>query len=283
MTVPPVQYVTTGDGYRIAYTVAGDGPPLVCMPSPLNHLRLQWKASGTFHFLYEYLMATYKLVCYDSRGQGMSTRGLGEDFRIENFETDLEAVVDAENLDRFVLLGPHGWGRVAVRYAEHHPERLFGLILWNANTGDASMDTRYNPSHFADLARDDWDAFVETIGRITWASEDPILATTFVREATTQEDWLRRAEAWKRYNIADSLPSIRVPTLVMSPTSDHYPMARAETGVQIAARIPGARLEIYNDPGGLLSHGTEEPPAVALINDFVKGLDLPVPAKQAST
>jgi hypothetical protein len=43
MSSPPVHYVRTEDGYRIAYMEAGHGVPLVQMPLPFNHLTLMWQ------------------------------------------------------------------------------------------------------------------------------------------------------------------------------------------------------------------------------------------------
>jgi hypothetical protein len=61
-------------------------------------------------------------------------------------------------------------------------------------------------------------------------------------------------------------------------------MAREVSSKSIAERIPGARLELYYDPEGLLSPGPEVPPAVALILDFVEGLGLePVQTQHATS
>src|SRR4051812_18648087 len=38
-----IQFFTTGDGVRIAYTMGGDGPPLVRAVDWFNHLEFEWK------------------------------------------------------------------------------------------------------------------------------------------------------------------------------------------------------------------------------------------------
>ena len=43
MNVPPVQYVTTSDGYDIAYTVCGEGRPLILGPGPVHSLNWMWR------------------------------------------------------------------------------------------------------------------------------------------------------------------------------------------------------------------------------------------------
>ena len=78
MEPPAVQYVTTSDGYDIAYTISGEGPPLVLTPTPFGHLSNDWQ--WWKRSLLEALTQRFRLVRYDSRGQGMSSRGLGEGF-----------------------------------------------------------------------------------------------------------------------------------------------------------------------------------------------------------
>src|SRR5437763_1878261 len=88
MDAPPVRFVTTKDGYDIAYTICGEGQPFVFMPFPNNHLQLNWQ-SRRRRDLMERLSAHFKLVLYDSRGQGMSTRGLPENHSLTDYVTDL--------------------------------------------------------------------------------------------------------------------------------------------------------------------------------------------------
>src|SRR5262245_9706553 len=102
MDAPPVQYVTTSDGYDIAYMVIGSGPAFVWMPMPLNHLLHMWNARSVF---FEALSNSCKLVLYDSRGQGLSSRGISPEVGLEDYARDLMAVADAASLDKFALLG----------------------------------------------------------------------------------------------------------------------------------------------------------------------------------
>ena len=74
MEPPPVQYVRTADGLDIAFTVAGQGLPFVFMPWPFSHRGLWWETAFG-RPLAEALAQRFKLVQYDSRGQGMSTEG----------------------------------------------------------------------------------------------------------------------------------------------------------------------------------------------------------------
>src|SRR5687768_11059713 len=102
MEPPPVQYVRTSDGYSVAYAVAGTGIPYVYMPFSFCHVQLAWEFPSTAPWLEE-LAGRFRLVQYDPRGSGMSSRGLSKDHTAEDMCLDLEAVVDQLALDRFVL------------------------------------------------------------------------------------------------------------------------------------------------------------------------------------
>ena len=75
MVAPAVQYVTTADGYSIAYGVSGDGPPLVFLPLTFSHVQLFWSGDTNLRAWLVGLSERFRLVQYDGRGQGMSTRG----------------------------------------------------------------------------------------------------------------------------------------------------------------------------------------------------------------
>lgn len=94
MSSPPGHHVRTADGYRIAYMESGHGVPLVQMPLPLNHLTLMWRTE-TRRRLFEGLAERFCLMQYDGRGESMSDRRLPDTLRIEDFDQDLESVVNA--------------------------------------------------------------------------------------------------------------------------------------------------------------------------------------------
>jgi pimeloyl-ACP methyl ester carboxylesterase len=60
-------------------------------------------------------------------------------------------VVDALELDRFVLLGVFNSGPAALTYAARHPERIAGLVLWCAY---ASGETTSAPASSVDTGLD---------------------------------------------------------------------------------------------------------------------------------
>ena len=69
-----IQYVTTSDGIRIAYSVTGSGPALVFVTEPvISHTDLEWS-----HPIFGAMLASAgggnTLVRYDSRGTGLSDR-----------------------------------------------------------------------------------------------------------------------------------------------------------------------------------------------------------------
>ena len=118
MEPPPVQFARTSDGYSIAYGVCGQGFPLVAVPVVWNHFSLQWK-TGIRRQQFDAFASRYKLILYDSRGQGLSSRGLAESLSVDDFVLDLEAVVERLGLKRFVLYAPFR-GLVGVRFAARH-------------------------------------------------------------------------------------------------------------------------------------------------------------------
>src|SRR5687768_8276794 len=103
MEPPAVLYVDTKDGMNLAYAVSGEGPPLVFMPFPFNHLRDMWSANTHNRRLYEALATRFRLIQYDSRGHGLSQRGLPDTFAMSDYLIDLDTIIVRLQLDRFLL------------------------------------------------------------------------------------------------------------------------------------------------------------------------------------
>jgi pimeloyl-ACP methyl ester carboxylesterase len=92
----------------------------------MTHLEYDWRPPGN-PFL-ETLASHCTLVRYDERGCGLSDRDVA-DISFEAMVGDLESVVDALRLERFVLLGMSQGGPVAAAYTVRHPEKVARLIL----------------------------------------------------------------------------------------------------------------------------------------------------------
>lgn len=123
-----IRSCTAGDGVRIAWSTVGRGTPLVKAANWLNHLEFDWQSPIWRHWFAE-LSRDHRLIRYDERGNGLSDWDVGE-LSLEAFVADLEAVVDAAAVDRFVILGISQGCAVSVAYAVRHPERVSHLILY---------------------------------------------------------------------------------------------------------------------------------------------------------
>jgi pimeloyl-ACP methyl ester carboxylesterase len=71
----------------------------------------------------------YRVIALDQRGHGDSDWDPEGRYDAESMTNDLEAVLDALQIDRFVLVGFSMGGRVSMTFAGRHPDRLAGLVI----------------------------------------------------------------------------------------------------------------------------------------------------------
>ena len=74
----------------------------------------------------------YRTLAFDLRGHGDSSRDPELRYDHESMASDVITVTEALSLGRFVLVGHSMGGRVAMRVAGKHPERLAGLVIVDA-------------------------------------------------------------------------------------------------------------------------------------------------------
>lgn len=266
-----IKFCTAPDGVRIAYAIAGEGPPIVRAGSWLTHLEFDWKGPLMRHML-EGLAEHRQLVRYDVRGTGLSDREV-RDISFDHFVKDLGAVVDAVGLKRFPLLASSQAGAVGIAYTVRNPERVSHLILLGAYARGAA----YRPNQGQE--------FVEThcaIIRQGWGSDDPsyrqLFSSQFLPEGTREQlQWFSERQrvsaspdvAEKIYvanqtvDVRGLLPQIKVPTLVLHCRGDRrVPLAM---GHELAALIPGARFALLESNNHLILE--HEPAAEVFLNE----------------
>jgi hypothetical protein len=123
-----IKYCRSRDGVRLAYAIAGSGPPLVKAGNWLHHLEYDWESPVWRHLLWG-LAKNHTLIRYDARGNGLSDWEVDE-LSLDAWVNDLETVVEATGVERFPLLGISQGCAISVSYAVRHPERVSHLVLY---------------------------------------------------------------------------------------------------------------------------------------------------------
>jgi DNA-binding NarL/FixJ family response regulator len=268
MDAPPVQYVRTSDGYDIAYGISGLGQPLVSMPGPFSHFQAQW-TSESYRPRFEALAADYRLIHYDCRGQGMSTRGLPEPPLLDYYYRDLEAVMSKLGSERVILYGPALSGAVAVRYAVENPERLLALILVGVTLDDPLEGART----LEHLAQESWDNFLKILAYNFYRSDTPERALSILRDSMSQEDFLRHMQLPAK-SLRRLLPQVSVPTLVLAIQGAYGPPGKTgeEEGKNIAALVPDASLVVVKPSETIMKGGEHRWSHAIHIQEFIARL-----------
>jgi pimeloyl-ACP methyl ester carboxylesterase len=84
----------------------------------------------------EHVRKKRRAIAIDLRGHGLSDPPQNHDYAIESLANDIDMVVNALDLKRFVLVGHSMGGSASIAYAGLHPKKVAGLLLADPS-GDA--------------------------------------------------------------------------------------------------------------------------------------------------
>ena len=245
-----IRFCTTDDGVNIAFAAGGAGTPFVKTPNWLNHLELD-VTSPIWRAWIERVCERHRLVRYDARNCGLSDRTNP----VASFATnqlDLEAVVQAAGLAKFVLFGASQGAAIAIEYAARHPEKVSHLVLYGSYLRGA-------------LKRDATPREIEEaqtllkIVELGWGRENSafrqVFANQFIPGGTLEQlrafDELQRRTvspegaasllaSFYEVDVLAFAAQVRCPTLVMH--SRHDARIPFEEGRHVALMIPGAEF-----------------------------------------
>jgi pimeloyl-ACP methyl ester carboxylesterase/AraC-like DNA-binding protein len=238
------------DGTKLAYSLAGEGFPLVKVPNWFNHLERDCDSpiwSGWF----EELASGRQLLWFDGRGHGASDWD-SPGITPQSFEQDLADVVDAAGLERFDLLGIGHGAAVSLAYAMHHPERVRRIVMCNgwcvgwARRGDAEDVERRR-------------AIIKLSG-IGWDDQSPVYRDIYTKlyipgGTKAQKEWLNEAQrlcttpenavaiqmAMGDVDLSDAIGKIEAPCLLFHARGDQaVPFSQGE---QLAGLLADVRFE----------------------------------------
>jgi pimeloyl-ACP methyl ester carboxylesterase len=121
-----VRYCTTADGVRIAYSVQGEGPPLLVCPFFIESFALEHTVP-LYEQFWQQFGGRLQLIRYDSRGIGLSERDVDQ-FSLETLCLDTEAVIKASGVKKVALWASQSSGPFALRFSPT-PKRLLARLI----------------------------------------------------------------------------------------------------------------------------------------------------------
>lgn len=258
-----IQFTNSFDGTRIAYATAGKGPPLVKAANYMGHLNFDWESPVWGHWLAE-LTRSHTLIRYDERGSGMSATEVA-DLTFDAWVRDLDAVVGAANLERFVLFGMSQGGAVAVAYAAQHPERVSKLVL------HGSYARGWLNRELTAIEKEQEKLLLKLM-RLGWGEENPAFRQVFAMqlfpEATAAQlhaleeqmrlsappkNAVRLEKEMHRVDVRQLASRVKSPTLVLHSSQDGAVPYRE--GMLLANLIPGAQFVSLESKNHLVTEG----------------------------
>jgi pimeloyl-ACP methyl ester carboxylesterase len=279
-----------GTELQIEHYGRADGPALI-----FTH---GWGTDSTEgYYLKRQLSDRFHLIVWDLPGVGESTRPDTNDYSLEKFASDLNAVIDLANWQPVILVGHSIGGMTTLTFCRLSPEalgtRVAGLVLVHT--------TYINPVRTTTFARLNtalerpvlvpllylmiWlSPLVRVMNWLSYLNGSAHLSTKLSGFAGTetwqQVDFASRYGLYLspavlgrgmfgmlRYDATATLKTIHVPTLVVAANRD--PVCKPEASERISQDVPGAELTplVPAKHMGFMEHHTQ---FAALVDDFAE-------------
>ena len=266
-----------GTELQVEFYGPEDGPPIV-----LTH---GWGVNSTeWTYLKRELTDRYRLIVWDLPGLGLSTRSANNDYSLEKFARDLDAVLDLAGKKPAILIGHSIGGMTILTFCRLFPEalgpRVAGLALVHTTYTNPVRTTK-NAGLYTALERP---VLVPLLYLTIWLSPLVWLMNWMSylngsAHMSTKRSGFAGTESWDQvefaarfqplaspavlargmfgmlgYDATDILSTIRIPTLIVP--GDRDPVCKPEASERMHRDIPGAQLSPLA-PGkhmGLIEH-----------------------------
>ena len=271
ITQLPPSGTVRANGQQLYYEIHGDGPPLVLVMG-IGYDSSLWTLAQV-----PALSTQFQVVLVDNRDAGRSSK-TSHPYQIADMADDLAGLLDALGIARSHLLGLSMGGMIAQEFALRHPDRLDRLVL--TGTGAAPARAAADPIRIWSWVKAN-DATGEVFGGQQFVS---LFSTSFLRNHQAVRDtaallasnpypmspeaYQRQADAYGQFDALDLLGAITAPTLVIVGEQDL--LTPPWIAREVAAAIPGARLEIIRGDGSSHLVPIERPDDFnRLVSDFL--------------
>jgi len=246
--------VLTVNGAKLAYEVAGKGPPIVLIHAGVADMSM-WDEP------FRVLSRRFRVVRYDMRGFGASK---AEAVEFSNRQ-DLLSLMDHLKIDKAILVGNSRGGIIALDFTLEHPSRVAGLVSVAGGISGFEaeptaeekavfdkVEALFEKKDFEVIAKMEADIWVN--GPVQKAGRAPKEIWEQVHRMILHNYRTHTVEAKPvRLNplAIARLGELRVPVLVMIGDLDESTTQTAMA--QLAAKAPNARKIVYKNTAHMIS------------------------------
>lgn len=260
--VEPREYTVEARGLRFHYVEWGDvgAPPVVALHGLSSMCRI-WDTFGRA------FQDRCRLLCLDQRGHGDTSWPAEPVYSTDDYVADLEALVDAWELERFAIAGLSMGGMNAMAYTARHLDRVTHLIPVDipprAPRDPNSPQQKYN-KHVAENghpAFDDHDAALRALRLTNQTTPDEALRYRLRHLLKQLPDgkWTFKQDPrvsfhWQPADLWDELPNISTPALIVRGGKSQVLSGKVAERMRDA--FPNAELFTSDDAGHTVPEDT---------------------------
>jgi len=256
---PHIQFLKRPDGVRLAYSVFGEGPPLVVVSPWVTNLAISIEDLFFMNFWNE-ISKSCTIIIYDKHGCGLSDRDR-KVFDVDSELLDLKSVIEHLQLEKMILFGTSMAGAISILYAEQNQEKISHFILYAGYANGKKLAKEDVRNAIISLVKASWGMGSKALADLFLpdASSDLVkLFTKYQRESASTEVATGMIELIYQLDVTKILHKINIPTLILHRKKDTA--IKFSHGKELAYSIPKARLKALG--GKIHFPYYEEPEAI---------------------
>ena len=247
-----------GEGVELAYRATGEGPPLLMIMGTSG-------SYGLWGDLVPLLAESHRVIAYDARGLGGSSRGSVR-ISMAQLADDALALMDALSIEQADVLGWSLGSATAQELALAAPERVASLVLYGTWARTDGFQRAVLAALSAPWRAGDLGGAFAALG-LAFSPElqnspdfEPLMESLVAFFPSTPEQIAATVEQWDAdlaHDTADRLGRITAPTLVIAGEQDL--LTPQWQGRKVADAIPGAEFKLMTGPGSSHAAHMERP------------------------
>lgn len=242
---PQHRFCRSADGTEIGYVRIGEGPPIVALNPSIGNFEAMWAHSGGKDWI-RGLAQGRTYVSFDRRGAGLSQRDV-DDLSLEAELADLEAVLEAEGIDRFDADAALDACEIFVAFAARNPGRIHRLILFMPYARYDFRSLEPVKALREMMVTGGWSVARRSVANAVMPSGPPesvrLLAQT-MKASMSPETYASYLQRETSVDMTDALSQINAPVLILHRKDSRLVPTAAVRSV--ASRLRSAELILLN-------------------------------------